>query len=35
MAFGQLPFAIAFNDDIAKWVNDVWLPETIAAGWKF
>mgnify|MGYP003531402513 CR=1 FL=1 len=24
-----------FSDDVAQWVNNVWLPRTIKAGWKY
>lgn len=24
-----------FSDDVAQWVNDVWLPRTVKAGWKY
>jgi len=27
--------ANAFSDEVATWVNNVWLPRTIKAGWKF
>lgn len=27
--------ANAFSDEVAQWVNDVWLPRTIQAGWKY
>lgn len=25
----------AFSDEVAEWVNNVWLPRTINAGWKY
>lgn len=25
----------AFTEDDAAWVNNVWLPETVRAGWKY
>ncbi len=25
----------AFSDEAAEWVNNVWLPRTIKAGWKY
>ena len=27
--------ATAFSDEVAGWVNNVWLPRTIKAGWKY
>lgn len=27
--------AVAFSDEAAQWTNEVWLPRTVNAGWKF
>src|SRR5271166_4845497 len=27
--------AVAFSDEAAQWVNEVWLPRTVRAGWKY